>query len=56
MTKKRFVECEYFQYSDNTWILGYCTNPIRHKEINSVALMYCQGYACELGIKNKSDD
>lgn len=53
MTEKRFTECEYFQHSDNTWILGYCTNPIRHKKINGVALLCCQGSACELDTENK---
>ena len=53
MTEKRFTECEYYQHSDNIWILGYCINPIRHKKISGVNLLCCQGSACELDTKKK---
>ena len=53
MTEKQFTECEYFRYSDNIWTLGYCINPIQHKKINGIALLGCQGSACELDTKKK---
>lgn len=53
MTEKQFIECKYYRYNDIIWSLGYCTNPIRHRKINGITLLGCQGSACELDTKKK---
>jgi len=55
MTAKRFTECEYYNDDDclNVNVIGYCSNPVRHKKIKGIALLHCQGSACELDTKDK---
>lgn len=58
MTAKRFTECEYYNDDDclNVNVIGYCSNPVRHKKIKGIALLHCQGSACELDTKDKLED
>ena len=53
MTEKRFSKCEYYHNNDNPSVIGYCTNPVRHKKINGVALLCCQGTNCKLDTKER---
>ena len=55
MTGKRFMNCEYYSDDDylNVNVIGYCSNPVRHKKIKGVALLHCQGSACELDTKDR---
>ena len=53
MTKNIF-KCEYYSDNDDVNVIGYCTNPIRHKKIKGgIALLHCQGDKCDLETKEK---
>ena len=47
------MTCEYYRDNDYVTVIGYCTNPFRHKKIKGIALLYCQGSACELDTKDR---
>ena len=52
MTKNIF-KCEYYRDNNDINVIGYCTNPVRHKKINGFALLHCQGSDCDLETKEK---